>query len=210
MTRLLPWLTALTLLLTAGGLHGLWTERWRPSGVLAAAAAHVEDVPLEIGAWLGTDVDVDAEAFAQAGARSYWARSYTQRHGDGTVLAILMCGRAGKMAVHTPEVCYRGAGYDLLDTPTHAVLRDDAGDELGTFWHARFAKQAGATGDLRLYWAWGDGAGWQAPTNPRWELRGRAFLYKLYVSHERAGPGETDVTAGFLRQLLPELHKVLR
>jgi len=210
MTRWLPWLTALTLLLTAGVLHGLWTERWQPSTALAEAAARVHDVPLDIGDWQGEDVEVDMEAFAQAGARSYWARTYTNRHGDGTVLAILMCGRAGKMAVHTPEVCYRGAGYDVLDTPAHAVLRDSDGDDPGTFWNARFAKQAGSTGELRLYWAWGDGVLWQAPVNPRWELRGRAFLYKLYVSHERTGPGDADVTADFLRQLLPELHKVLR
>jgi hypothetical protein len=210
MTRLLPALTALTLLLTAGLLHGLWSERWRPSGALEEAASRLHGVPLEFGDWQGKDVEADAEAFAQAGARSYWARSYTHRHGDDAVLVILMCGRAGKMAVHTPEVCYRGAGYDVLDTPAHAVLRDDADDEFGTFWNARFAKQAGATGELRLYWAWGDGAGWQAPTNPRWEFRGRDFLYKLYASHERAGSGDTDVTADFLRQLLPELHKVLR
>src|ERR1700675_4701344 len=90
MTRLLPWLTALTLLLTAGLMHGLWTERWQPSTALAEAAARVHDVPLEIGDWQGEDVEVDAEAFAQAGARSYWARTYTNRHGDGTVLAISM------------------------------------------------------------------------------------------------------------------------
>ena len=206
MTRLLPWLTALTLLLTAGVLHGLWTERWQPSTALAEAAARLHDVPIDFGDWHGRDEEVDPAAFAQAGARTYWARTYSRRHGDDTVLAILMCGRAGKMAVHTPEVCYRGAGYDVLDTPTQAVVRDDA----GTFWNARFAKQAGSIGELRLYWAWGDGEMWQAPVNPRWELRGRAFLYKLYVSHERTGPDNTDVTADFLQQLLPELHKVLR
>jgi hypothetical protein len=205
MTRLIPWLTALTLLLTAGLLHGIWTERWQPSTALSEAADRLHNVPLDIGDWQGKDIEVDAEAFAQAGARSYWARTYSRRDGDGTVLAILMCGRAGKMAVHTPEVCYRGAGYDLLDTPTHAVVRDD-----GTFWNARFAKQAGSIAELRLYWAWGDGEVWQAPSNPRWELRGRAFLYKLYLSHERTGPDDTDVTADFLPQLLPELHKVLR
>jgi hypothetical protein len=209
MTRLLACLTALTLLLTAGLLHGLWSERWRPSGALEEAVTRLQDVPLHIGDWDGKDVDADPEAFAQAGARGYWARSYTHRHGGGSVLVILMCGRAGRMSVHTPEVCYRGAGYDLLETPRPTTLRDEAGNPSGTFWNARFAKQAGTTGDLRLYWAWGDGTDWQAPTNPRWDFRGRPFLYKLYASHEISGPNDADSTAEFLRQLTAELKKVL-
>jgi hypothetical protein len=208
MTRLLPWLTALTLLLTAGLLHGLWSERWQPSGALEEAVARLELVPLEIGDWQGADVEVDAAAFAQAGARGYWARSYTHRHG-GTVLVILMCGRSGRMAVHTPEVCYRGAGFDMLETPTRTVLRDELGEELGTFWNARFAKQATVPSQIRLSWAWRDAGDWQAPANPRWEFRGRPFLYKLYASHELSSPSDADATAEFLRVLLPELKKIL-
>jgi hypothetical protein len=208
MTRLLPWLTALTLLLTAGLLHGLWSERWQPSGALEEAVARLELVPLEIGDWQGTAIEVDAAAFAQAGARGYWARSYAHRHG-GTVLVILMCGRSGRMAVHTPEVCYRGAGFDMLETPARTVLRDELGDEHGTFWNARFAKQATSTSQHRLSWAWSDGGDWQAPANPRWEFRGRPFLYKLYASHELSSPSDADATAEFLRVLLPELKKIL-
>src|SRR5579864_1510783 len=125
MTRLLPWLTTMTLLLSVGLVHGLWSERWQSSEALATACARVGDVPLEIGDWQGKDVMVDTEAFAQAGARSYWARSYTHQHDGSTVLAILMCGRAGRMAVHMPEVCYRGAGYDLWEAPARTVIRDE-------------------------------------------------------------------------------------
>jgi hypothetical protein len=208
MTRMLPWLTALALLLTTGLLHGFWSERWQPSDALQQAVARLDRVPLEIGDWQGKDVEVDPAAFAQAGARGYWARSYTHRQG-GTVLAILMCGRAGRMAVHTPEVCYRGAGFDLAGAPTQTVVRDETGDEWGAFWSARFTRQAGATSDLRLYWAWGAGSDWQAPANPRWDFRARPFLYKLYASHEWSGPRDADTTAEFLNQLLPELKKIL-
>jgi hypothetical protein len=147
--------------------------------------------------------------FALAGARSYWVRTYTHRTSGASVLTVLMCGRAGKMAVHTPEVCYRGAGYDLPDTPTAIVLRDESDALAGTFWTARFAKQTGTTRDLRLYWAWNAGDEWQAPANPRWEFRGRPYLYKLYASHELTGPSDADATAEFLRELLPVLKETL-
>ncbi len=223
MKRLLPWITALVLLAAAGLAHGLYTERWRPSDALAAAAARLDRVPRTVGDWQGTDVAVEAEAFVQAGARNYWARSY-RRRGGGAVLVVLMCGRAGRMAVHTPEVCYRGAGYDLLESPARATIRGEADDDYGTFWSARFSKQTGGTSDLRLYWAWGDGADWQAPTSPRWQFRGRPFLYKLYASHEltgdagaagaagaagQAGAAGTDATMDLLRQLLPTLREAL-
>ncbi len=187
----------------------MWTERWQPSAALAQAARQLAKVPLEVGDWRGSDMEVDAGLFTLAGARSYWARRYTDRRGGGTVLAILMCGRSGKMAVHTPEICYRGAGYDLLQPPTSTVLRDDADEELGTFWTARFSKQSAAANDLRLYWAWSGGDSWQAPANPRWEFRGRPYLYKLYVSHELTGSSDLDPSAEFLRQLLPVLKESL-
>jgi hypothetical protein len=208
-TRFVPWITALTLLVAAGTVHGLWSDRWRPSDALEAAAARLEQVPIDIGDWQGKDVESDAAAFAQAGARAYWTRAYTHRYSGGTVLAILMCGRSGRMAVHTPEICYRGAGYDLVGTPAPVVVRDEDEAEAGTLWSARFAKQAGTLSDLRLYWGWNGGGDWRAPANPRWEFRGRPYLYKLYVSQEITDPSEANATADFVRQLLPVLKEVL-
>jgi hypothetical protein len=209
MTRFLPYLTSLTLLLASGVVHGLWTERWNPSTALEEAGARLMRVPLEIGDWQGEDVETDAADYAMAGARFYWARTYTHRHGGGTVFAILMCGRAGKMAVHTPEICYRGAGYDLLETPVRTVIRDEFDAEAGVLWSARFAKQVGTASDLRLYWGWNAGDGWQASANPRWDFRGRPYLYKLYVSHELSATRVADPTNEFLQQLLPVLQEML-
>ncbi len=103
------------------------------------------------------------------------------------------------MAVHTPEVCYRGAGYDLRATPAPALVRDENDVEAGTLWSARFTKQGDASSDLQLYWGWDAGDGWQAPANPRWEFRGRPYLYKLYVSQELSDPSAADRATEFLR-----------
>ena len=199
-------LAAVVLLLAAGALHGVWSERWNRSEDLERAAALVADVPLRVGDWEGKDVQPDADEFDRAGARAFWMRSYVHARTKASVLAILMCGRAGKMAVHTPEVCYRGAGYELFDTPAATPF-----GESGTLFAADFSKPADSAAGLRLYWAWNAGDGWQAPTNPRWEFRGRPFLYKLYVASDlrQQGNRPTSPAQDFLNELLPELRRAL-
>src|SRR5437867_1668327 len=112
-------LAAVVTLLASGALYHLLA---RDSSQLDAAAERVAQVPSVIGDWQGHDETVDDAAFAQAGAKAYWMRVYVHQKTKATVLAILMCGRAGKMAVHTPEVCYGGAGFELHDAPAACVF----------------------------------------------------------------------------------------
>ncbi len=206
MSRAAAVLTALFVLTTAGLVHGIWAERWHPSEELRAACARVEQVPSGIGDWTATPEEADGASFAQAGAQSYWVRAYTHPRKKTTLYVILMCGRSGKMAVHTPEVCYRGAGLEIADRPETWAVSAAAGASLGTFWTASFTKDAGA--DLRLVWGWNAGDGWQAPSNPRWNFGGQPYLYKLYLSYELT-PGSERAAEDFMRQFLPQLEKTL-
>jgi hypothetical protein len=202
---------ALSVLLLAvcGYVHGRWTDRWQKSTALEEAVARVVLVPLVIDDWHGEAVEADARSFAQAGAQSYWMRVYKHVRTRQSAMAILMCGRAGHMAVHTPEICYGGAGYELYDRPSVTPVRAESGTELGKMFTARFTKAAGLGSDLRLYWGWNPGDGWQAPRSPRWEFRGRPYLYKLYVSHDQAAAQNRDASAELLGTLLPALEKTL-
>src|SRR5262245_42628544 len=105
--RNLAFVTALAVVALSGLVHGLWTDRWGKPAILERALARVNEVPLKVGSWQGTAQDVDVETFRRAGAQAFWVRSYTDSQTGASVLVILMCGRAGRMAVHTPEVCYR-------------------------------------------------------------------------------------------------------
>jgi hypothetical protein len=211
MKRLAAILVALTVLVVSGLVHGFWSERWTASTALHDAAARVANVPLEIGDWQAQAIDVDAGPFLQAGAQGFWTRSYVNKRNKTTMLVILMCGRAGRMAVHTPEVCYRGAGYEMERAPETLPVTSASGENLGTFWTAGFSKEAGGGSSLRLYWSWNAQDTWQASAKPRWDFGGEPFIYKLYVSHD--APGSTGVAKvaalGFMQQLLPELHKAL-
>ena len=208
MCRPLAVIIAFAFLISSGLVHGIWTERWQKSEALESACARVEQVPLVIGAWQGTDLPLDPEELAQAGAESYWMRSYTNK--KQTVTVVLMCGRAGRMSAHTPEICYQGLGYQIVDSAMRQEIQL-FGSGKGEFWTARFIKETGSGSDLRLFWGWSADGVWKAPSSPRWDFRGQPFLYKLYVVHNttRHQRPEEEPGVEFLRQCLPEFDKVL-
>jgi hypothetical protein len=209
MNRYVALFVAFGFVLASGMVHGLWTSRWQQSEGLRSAVARLEDVPMTIGEWQGRPMEADAGVFKQAGAAGFWMRNYQVKRQAVTV--ILMCGPSGKMAVHTPEVCYQGAGYDILgSTTTHPV--QTAQGAFGEFFTARFRKPyVGGASLLRIDWAWNATGTWQAPDSPRWTFRGEPFLYKLYLVRETQ-PGESaaaEPTLELLRQLLPVLNQAL-
>jgi hypothetical protein len=211
MKRTLSLTAVLILLLASGLVHGLWTERWGTSMLLQDAAARVDAIPLQVGPWRGRAEHADPETFEQAGAHAYWLRQYTHTESRfSPITAVLMCGRAGRMAVHTPEVCYGGAGFDMVHGRRHLGIAPEA-SEAGQFWSARFAKDKGVVRELLLYWSWNDGRGWQAPDSPRWHFRGAAYLYKLYIVREIADSTAPDdnPAADFLRYFLPAAQETL-
>src|SRR5262249_46573320 len=137
MNRLVACILTFALLVGGGLVHGLNAERWRASSDLELGVERVPTVPLEVDGWVAEVRDSHAAELDQAGARGYWTRTYRK---DGhEILAILMVGRAGRMAVHTPEVCYRGAGYELFGpAKQHEVV--DGTKKLASFWTATFVK----------------------------------------------------------------------
>ena len=210
MPRTFAFLTAVATLLGSGALY---RNVAGTSPELDEACARVVAVPYDIGDWKGAPLDTDDRTFQSAGAQRYWMRTYASDRLKTSLLVILMGGRAGKMSVHTPEICYRGAGFEMADSPAPVDFKSELADELGRFWTAKFSKKAGVTTELKLYWAWNADGLWQAPDSPRWHFRGQPFLYKLYVSHDltglagaAAGPAAVQ---DFARQFLPEAGRAL-
>jgi hypothetical protein len=209
-SRFYAFLAAIVTLLASGVLYHALA---RDSAQLDAAAERVAQVPTIVGDWHGHDEATDDGAFAQAGAKAYWMRVYVHQKTKASVLVILMCGRSGRMAVHTPEVCYGGAGFELQDAAKPCEFKNETGEKTSQFWTAHFVKKAGAPKHLRLYWAWNARGEWDASSSPRWQFRGEPFLYKLYVSRDISQAPNTaaqaDAAAEFLRTFLPVLKQSL-
>jgi Protein of unknown function (DUF3485) len=204
-----PWplIAAFTVLLVSGLVHGFWTQRWHTAEALDSAVARLYAVPLKAGSWHADNIEVDPEPYKQARAVGYWMRRYTKEGSTEAISVILMCGRAGHMAVHTPDICYRGAGYEMVSEPAKFRLPGRGDFE---FWTATFRPTKAGGADLELYWSWRAGDSWLAPTSPRLTFGGRPYLYKLYVVREQAGDAaQGPVMADFLAQLMPELEGAL-
>jgi hypothetical protein len=195
-----------------GVVHGVYTDRWGPSGQLQQAVAVMDRLPPAVGDWTSEDRQMDPDELARAGIRGCVYRRYTNPRSRDAVNALVVCGRGGPISVHTPDVCYAGAGYQQeTDAETREVK---VGDVTHTFKVARFKKPGGVSQSrLEIWWGWSsDGRMWQAPNNPRASLARAPALYKFYVTREFL-PGTraeaADVSGAFLAQILPAFGQAI-
>lgn len=214
-SRYLPALAMLLLIIASGLAHGLWTNRWTVSGSLEEALARLDRVPVVIGDWEGTNFELDRRQLEVGQIDGYLARRYRNRQDGREVTVLLVCGLPGPIAVHTPDICYAGAGYTPMAPPVSEPVPTDSSpsQEPAGFKTAEFQKEGAIIPEsLRIYWSWSDGELWEAPDHPRPRFMASGALYKLYVINGQLD--EDQVQAGekckaFIRVFLPELSKAI-
>lgn len=163
--------------------------RWEKLEPIDEYVSRIDEIPLTIGNWAGQDNPLDQGEMDSAGISGHIFREYTDATTGKTVSVLLVCGRPGPISVHTPDVCYRGAGFKPIGSPEHKKL--DISEDLDRdFWQLSFIPPRAATGhQLDIYWAWNDGTGFTAPASARLSFGGKSALYKMYVLQERlVGP----------------------
>lgn len=211
MMRMLPAAAALAVVVSTGIAQGVWTNRWSRSRELDQAITRLDRVANRIGDWTGRDAPIDAQELKAAGIDGHLLRRY-ENSADGSAATILLvAGRPGPISVHTPEVCYAGAGYRPEAAPTR--YRPESGlPHPAEFWMGRFREgRSAAPMRLRILWAWGSRGTWSAPAEARLAFAPRRSLYKLYVISESApGDDRPDAAAdAFVHELMPELQRAL-
>lgn len=214
MKRHLPLLIGIAIIISAGFVHGRWTNRWRNSDELEQAIARLDRIPLAIGDWQGQPLELDREQLEQGEIDGYLARRYVDRKTGQAISILLVCGLPGPIAEHTPDVCYGGSGYDLTAESAQWSAPSESSQTPPAFQVGTFLKAGSIPPQaLRIFWAWKADGSWQAPTDPRLAFATQPALYKLYVIRELKSPAEgieDDPAATFLRAtLLPELEKTL-
>lgn len=216
MRRHLPTAAAAAVILAAGLLHGLQTNRW----ALAAELQHAVDVlprlPLEFGEWKGKDIEPDEyqlRSFHAAEILGYVMREYTHETGGETISLLIACGPTGPIATHTPEACYGGSGKAMQGEPRRVEVPGGTSAPGATFLNAQFRRdQEVAPTTLNIYWSYRGGDRWEAPDDPRMHFAGARALYKVYVIRSMApgtDPAEDASTPRFLEALMPALEATL-
>lgn len=210
----LPYLAASLIVVASGVVHGLRTDRFARSHELRDAVARLDLVPMDFGDWVGRPVEMDRRQLEAAGIAGSVMRRYENRRDGRALDVLLVCGRPGPISVHTPDICYAGAGYALQADQARTPLSYGDPRRAAEAWRGDFLKQGSVTASgLRIFWSWTDGGGWTAADNPRLAFVGRRALYKLYVIRSTGGnaaaPLEGDPGVGFLGEFLPELDSAL-
>jgi hypothetical protein len=213
---MLRWLFAVTAsiaFLTAGLVHGYWTDRWTVNEETRAAAERLNAIPLHVGDWDGEELEVKPGQVAP-GVAGCIQRRYVNRKLGTTVVLALVNGRPGPVATHTPEVCYGASGYQV---GARKPVRLDTHDISAQFWTSD-AKRTRVTEEtkIRLYWGWDGGKGWVASADARNEFPRYRYpiLHKLYVIRDlndtsASLSGKEEPCEAFLQAFLPELEKAL-
>jgi hypothetical protein len=201
---------ALALVLVYGIAEGVWTNRWQRSGTRERAAARLASVPLAVGDWQGEAQAENPRLLRILEIDGLLDRRYVRQPGGESVRVLIVCGPPGPVAVHPPEVCFAGVGYQPAgDRSRTSVPGMPAAAD---FWAVPMQKVDGVlTERLKVLYAWGDSGDWVAADNPRWQFARSPVLFKLYVIH-RPGAEEAsgdDPAARFLEQFLPALHRSL-
>jgi hypothetical protein len=213
--------TALALVLAYGAVEGIYSHRWQASTALEEAAARLDSVPRNVEeageVWEGTDREMDARQQKKAEITSYLLRDYRNKLTGETVSVMLVCGRAGPISVHPPEVCYAGQGFVAVGKRQRITLPVGGGDV--QLWESTFRKPDAAVPErLLIRYAWTAAGGWQAPDSARLKFAGLPALYKLYLirqlppeSKDTKEPKEpaSDPGERFLAVFLPQLQKYL-
>ncbi len=194
MRQTLPVATALVLVIAAGLVHGHWTRRWAPSQAVQSAAARLERIPMTLGDWQG-------QRRRSTAGSSTWRRSPATSPGGtrtaparAPVTVLLVCGRPGPISVHTPDICYAGAGFEPLKPPSRVTLPCGILRAAGRVLDGR-SEQAGAAGPT-ISASSGPGPPpglWEAPDNPRLAFAPRQVLVQA-VRDPHAGLAQRSIT----------------
>lgn len=212
MSRLLPVLTVIPLLLAYGVAEGLWSDRWRTSGELEQAPAKLERLPKSLGPWRGEDGELSAREAQVAELRAHLLRCYVHSETGEALTVLAVCGRPGPVAVHSPRVCFGGAGFIPSAPRTRHAVRPDGPGAQAEFWAERYGKAGPIPEHLEVHYGWNAGAGWEAADSPRLHFARSRALYKLYVVRRLARPDEPageGPVPDFLRLLVPVLDECL-
>lgn len=215
MIRYLPIVAALGIILAAGAIQGVWTDRWATAYDFASKQAALREVPLTIGDWAGRDLNFDPAPYSHAGIRCGLERMYVNSVTGQTVTIMIVGGPPGPISVHLPETCYGAAGYEVQGTRVpYAVPEGSSNGPGNAFWIARFENKKQAIGrELSIHYAWSADGRWNAPEgDARLAFASQPALFKMYVIQEvfhGQDLSRNNACEAFLREALGPISRTL-
>ena len=196
---------------------GSMTARWTEFHGISEARTTLKQVPMEIDHWKA-DAERDLGSNAVKMLRiqdSFIFRTYRNTFTNEAVHLTLMVGPAGRITVHTPDICFGGRDYTRQADRAQVPLRVQlfSGEEIeDTFWRTDFVgRSLDVNNRISFYYGISTGEGWDAIENPRRHYRAYRYVYKLQAeAYSGTGIESDDTVRRFLEDCLPTIHEYLR
>ena len=128
----------LTVLALSGIVHGMWTNRWAESSTIEGKnlLAGIND---DLGAWKPTAIFKCSNAADVPPNTRNDSRWFLSTKTGRQARATICSGSPGAVAVHTPDVCYLGAGWKIRGSVVRRTLPLADGGA-ASLWIADFTK----------------------------------------------------------------------
>ena len=214
--KVLPVAVALVVLAVGTVYQGILSERWKKnrSEKLLQFAEKLGHVPKTFGDWTSIEQPLDKATFKRSGCEDYISRLYRNNNGD-QISVFLVVGTAQHITQHTPDWCYRGAGYEMEGgdyVPYTMMCNLDENDP--EFSTATFIKESATKTDhLRIFWGYTDDGQWEGPRLPKVHYAQRSALYKLYLITQIADRKDRSIenssSLDFAKEFVPLIEGIL-
>jgi hypothetical protein len=110
----------------SGVVHGRLTNRWGAPADIKAAADVLAEPPQVCGEWkLARTEEIEDSTIRQLQCPGYLNAVYERERPGGSrdvVRVAVLVGPPGPIAVHTPEVCYSNADYEISNDRKPAII----------------------------------------------------------------------------------------
>jgi hypothetical protein len=223
MQRYLPVLFGVLMIVGLTIPQYMMTDRLSGTNVTAEQRAKLlEKVPENIGDWRGENMAVDPIVRETAGAVGAVSRVYRNVRTGETVDLWLIVGHAKDIVRHTPNICYRGSGFEACAAEDSVYPLVEGDETLATFLTNTFYKEDSLTGRTlkRVFWTWynpdeDENEGkvvWEASKNIRRRAGNTRGLYKMYFTSNMKDSMETTEQSAcmqFAREFLPVVNAAL-
>ncbi len=202
---------AVIVLAASGYVHGRWTNRWNNAGDVHGINL-LDAIDRDIGDWRAGDYTKVNPAEMPVDTRCD-TRRFVPLRGGKTIMVSLTSGSPKTVAVHTPDVCYLGAGWKLRGSVTKQTVPLSQGSN-AEFYLADFVKSSVSGSEtIRVRWTWTSDGTWGAPNYPRFTYAGSPILWKLYMVHPISDDDDLtreDPYRAFAADLMPILSRQVR
>jgi hypothetical protein len=221
MTKRWLFIAGFATLFTVGSIvHGSFTGRWKPLPPIDTYSQRLMHLPAIMGPWVAVDAPLDdPDSLASAGIQAYFSKSYRNQQTHEQISVLVVCGRPGPISVHTPDICYRSAGYTATNEPSLVDLKTPANKKVRV-WSANFLPPSSRVGalPLQIQWTWIGEKGIESPANARLAFAFLPALFKIYIvaedttqsKHNAAIKTSADSVNVFTAEFLIAAEEILR